>query len=322
MSHHPIIDRLRTGAPSPCLFYPAAVRRGVPLKTLLTDAAAQAEVLCSIERDTPCGAVIRMTELWCEAAAFGMDCTLDEGEFPKLGEPVYCDAEELAGITIPEPVNAVTEPLIEAVRLAAPRLSRPLIVGVTAPYTLGSVLCGSEDFMINCMMEPELTHGFLQRLTQFLIGYIEEYKNAGAAGVMLAEPSVAMISPEMTEEFSNEYIKQILHEVSDDDFAVIYHNCGEVSAHLPVIAKLDVDAFHFGSDVSPEAALDAIDPDRPVMGNIDPRLFVAGTPASVSAAVRDLRRRCGNSDRWILSTGCDLAPGAKPENIAAFFSAK
>lgn len=318
-----LFERLKTEpkAASPCLFYPVAKEMNLSLSELLTDSNKQKEVLIKIAESYPVSAVIRMTELWCEAAAFGMNCTIVEQDFPKLGAALYTNVDELESAVIPPAINSITEPLIQAVKLAAPRISKPLIVGVTAPYTLGSVLGGSEEFMINCMTEPEIVHRFLKKITAFLVEYILEYKKAGADGIILAEPSIAMISPAMTEEFSNQYIEQMINAVQDDTFSVIYHNCGAVNPHLPVLAKLSVHAFHFGNDVDLSLAFDTIPPDRIIMGNIDPRLFLGENGMKIKGIAEELLAKYSGFQHYICSTGCDLSPNALPQMIHLFLQA-
>lgn len=304
--------------PMPCLFYPVAGKLSLSISDVLADAKNQAHLLTEIDRNYPVGAVIRMTELWCEAASFGMDCTVSENDFPKLGNPIYLSADDLDASVCPAVYNRVTESLIEAVRLAAPSLDKPLIAGVTGPFTLGSVLNGSEDFMVNSMTEDSIVHSFLSKITDFLTSYILEYKAAGASGVILAEPSVSMISPEMTAEFSNIYIQKIINKVQDEHFSVIYHNCGAVNQHLGVLSQLNANGFHFGNEVDLDLAFSSIGDDKLIMGNIDPRLFISGTPEGIQKETARLQTKYCAHGNWMLSTGCDLSPSASLDNIDAF----
>ena len=305
--------------PIPCLFYPVVHEIGLTVPQALTDPIAQVRVMEYTAQHYPVGAVVRMTELWCEAAACGMACEMRDSDFPRLGDPLCEMADELADLSLPEVENAVTAPLLEAARLGAQTLDRPLIVGMTGPYTLGAVLNGSEDFMVNCMTEPELVHEFLERVTGFLTAYAQAYKAAGAAGILIAEPSTAMISPEMMAEFSNAYLSRIVDAVQDDSFAVIYHNCGAVNPHLETIAALPAAAFHFGSDVDLARAAACI-PDRPILGNLDPRRFLADRP-DIPAETAALREKYRTLPHWIASTGCDLSPAVRPETAHAFVEA-
>lgn len=306
---------------APCLFYPVGRQLGYSVGELLGDGNRQLRVFQEIAARYPVDAVVRMTELWCEAASFGMACDFPAGDFPRLGAPVCAEAEELAALCAPEVVNPVTAPLIEGVRLAAGRLDRPLIVGVTGPYTLGSVLLGSEEFMVAAMTEPECVHAFLETATGFLAGYLAAYRQAGAAGAMICEPSTAMISPAMMDEFSNRYLERLVEAVQDERFSLIYHNCGAVNGHLAAIGRLGTAGFHFGAEVDLARALDNTGAGARVMGNVDPRLMRSGRPAQVEQAVLQLIQAHGAQSRWALSTGCDLAPGVPDENLAAFFRA-
>lgn len=317
-----ISEMKESGKVTPCLFYPIINQLNMSVTDILTDSAKQSQALLAIAATYPVSAVIRMTELWCEAQAFGMQCNMSGNGFPKLGEPLVEDVEDLEDIAIPQVENAVTAPLLEAIRITAPISDKPLIVGVTAPYTLSSVLSGSEEFMMNCITDPELVSDFLDRVTDFLIDYIAAYKSVGAAGIILAEPSVSMISPEMTAEFSNKYIKRIIDAAKAPDFAIIYHNCGAVNKHLDVLLQLEADAFHFCDDVDMAAVLAGVAADKLVMGNIDPRLLLSGKPEDIASLSKELVEKYAVFDNWLLSSGCDIAPRTPLENLDAMFTAR
>ena len=59
-----------------------------------------------------------------------------------------------------------------------------------------------------------------------------------------------------------------------------------------------------------------------VMGNVDPvAQFAAGTPESIYAETTALLARCSKYPNFVPSSGCDIPPHAKWENIDAFFAA-
>ena len=302
---------------APCLFYPAAKELGFRIEEVLTDARKQARLLAHIAAAFPGEAVIRMTELWCEAAACGMPVSFPDGDFPRLGPALLREPEKLETFSPPQPRNKITAPLIEAVALAAP--DKPLIVGVTGPYTLAAVLRGSEDFMMDCMMDEETAAAFLDRLTEFLISYILQYKAAGAAGVMIAEPSTAMISPEMAENLSNRCLRRIIEAVQDPQFCVIYHNCGAVNHLLPVISRLPARGFHFGSQVDLRQAAALLPEDRLLLGNLEPQLFIGKHRDALEQAKNQLLF-LEERKNFILSTGCDLSPAADPDMVRQIFA--
>ncbi len=305
----------------PCLFFPVIVQENISMRDALLDASIQADILVTIAEQYPAPAVIRMTELWSEAAAFGAECVIKNNTFPQITSTVFSDTDELSKLTFPNVINWVTEPLITAIQMAAQRTQKPIFAGITGPYTLGSVLNGSENFMMNCMMEPECIESFLEKLISFLIAYSMEYKRAGAAGIILAEPSISMISPKMAEKFSHQYIRQLIATVQDDDFAVIYHNCGDITAHMSQLVQLGAKAYHFGDASAIEQILQSFPNNCTVMGNIHPNKFNTMTADGIKVEALSLLKRCSDYPNFVLSSGCDLAPNTKLENINALFEA-
>jgi uroporphyrinogen decarboxylase len=309
-----------THAPMPCLFYPAVSQSGSTITATMRNAHLQSKVLQDISRRFHVPAVIRMSELWAEAAAFGMQCSFPGDDFPRLGPPLCPELDAMQELAVPQVRNAVTLPLINAAADAVLALHVPLIVGITGPYTLAAVLGGSTDFMMNCILEPDAVHIFLDRITEFLIAYAQEYLQAGVGGIMIAEPSASMISPAMSSEFSNPYVDRLAQAISSSQCAVIYHSCGPANPHLPNLAALQVDAFHFGNDVDLDKALAVLPPDAALMGNIDPRLFDTEDPAHIEKHAAQVIALAGHDDRFILSTGCDLSPRARIDSIQRFCS--
>ena len=139
----------------------------------------------------------------------------------------------------------------------------------------------------------------------------------------MAEPVSGLLSPSLEEEFSMPYVKKIVDAVQDDEFIVIYHNCGD---NTPMMTDSFIEngaaAYHFGNSIKMEEMIEKFPSDIPVMGNIDPAgEFFGGTTTSVKAATKALLEKCGNFDNFVLSSGCDIPPHSLWENIDAFFKA-
>ena len=119
------------------------------------------------------------------------------------------------------------------------------------------------------------------------------------------------------------YVKRIVDALQTDDFAVVYHNCGNaVPSMLDGLFEQGAAAYHFGNAVDMESILKAAPADVLCMGNIDPAgQFANGTPESMTAAVHDLMARCGQYANFVPSSGCDIPAHASWENIQAFFKA-
>jgi uroporphyrinogen decarboxylase len=58
------------------------------------------------------------------------------------------------------------------------------------------------------------------------------------------------------------------------------------------------------------------------MGNVDPAAqFRNGTPESIRKETLDIMEKCCKYENFVISSGCDIPPMSKWENIDAFFGA-
>ncbi|MBQ3593338.1 MAG: methyltransferase, partial [Clostridia bacterium] len=198
------------------------------------------------------------------------------------------------------------------------------LAGMIGPFSLAARLLDVSEIMMDCYDDPDMVHLVVDKATQFLIEYAKAYKDAGANGIMMAEPVAGLLSPMLEEEFSSPYVKKIVDAVQDDSFAVIYHNCGDnVPKMLDSILSTGCAAYHFGNAVDMEADIIAQVPsDVTVMGNIDPAgVLRMGTPDNVRAETLSLLEKCSKYPNFVLSSGCDIPPMAPWENLDAFFTA-
>ena len=178
------------------------------------------------------------------------------------------------------------------------------------------------EIMINCCIEPEMVHLTLEKTTKFITDYIKAYKDAGANGVVMAEPAAGLLSPDLADEFSSTYIRKITEKLQDDDFAIIYHNCGNTIPLIDSMLSINAMAYHFGNSVKMIEVLKKMPSNIPVMGNIDPSSqFRNGTPASVGEATLKLLFDTEKYSNFIISSGCDIPPLSSWENIDSFFAA-
>lgn len=308
----------------PILSFPAAQKLGVTVEELVKSAGLQAQAMALIARETPTLAAISLMDLSVEAEAFGAQVRFTTDEVPAIIGQLVSDEDEANALEVPD-LTAGRAPLcVEAVRQARDAIhDKPLMAGMIGPYSLAGRLCDVTEIMYLCYDEPETVHIVLDKVTQYLIRYGQAMKAAGADGVMIAEPLAGILSPDMAAEFSMPYVRRIIAALQDEDFAVVYHNCGNaVPAMLEDIYALGAAAYHFGNAVDMEQILKNTPADILVMGNIDPAgEFAGGTVASITTATRELMEKCGRYQNFVPSSGCDIPAHAKWENIHAFFAA-
>ena len=308
----------------PVLTFPAAEMMGITTKELIYSPQLQADAMKYIHDHTDMAAVLAFMDLSVEAEAFGSDIRYSDNEVPTVVGSIIDEDSNVDLLETPDPREGRTGVCIEGVRLIADSVhDKPVIAGNIGPFSLAGRLMDVNEVMFLCYDEPELVHDVLEKVTDFIIGYIKELKAAGADGTLMAEPLAGLLSPDLTEEFSNPYVKRIVDECQDDEFAVIVHNCGSsVKTTIDSIVQTGAMGFHLGNAIDMAEMMPHIPADVLCFGNIDPAAqFCHGTPESVYGATIDLLEKCSQYPNFIISSGCDIPQLTPWENIDAFFSA-
>ena len=311
--------------PLPILSFPSVSLLGVSVKELISSSELQAKGMRAIADATDASAAVSFMDLSVEAEAFGATICVSDDEVPTVKGRLVSDEDEAEALEVPAVGSGRTGLYIDAVRKAVAMIGdRPVLAGMIGPFSLAARLLDVTEIMMDCYDDPDMVHVVLDKVTTFLIEYAKAYKATGAGGIMMAEPVSGLLSPALEEEFSSPYVKKIVDAVQDENFAVIYHNCGDnVPRMLDSILSTGAAAYHFGNSVDMEAdIISKLPATTLVMGNVDPAgVLRMGTPEKVREATLSLLERCAKYQNFLLSSGCDIPPMTPWENIKAFFAA-
>lgn len=308
--------------PLPILSFPGTRLIGKTVEELVRDGKLQAACMEEIAKRFQTGAAFSLMDLSVEAEAFGARVVYSPEEIPTVPEAMLDEdnAEELA---VPPVGAGRTGECIKGIREACEKITdRPVFAGIIGPYSLAGRLLDMTEIMVLCRTDPEVVEGVLEKVTEFLIGYAKALKEAGANGIVMAEPAAGLLSPDLMAEFSNPYVERVRAAVEDQSCLLIYHNCGTVEPLVKELAGLNVRAYSFGNAVDLEKLLQELPEDRVVIGNIDPvGVLKNGTPEKIEKATMELLGRCGRYKNFVLASGCDIPPETSLENLEAFFKA-
>ncbi len=308
----------------PILSFPAVQLMGISVKELISNSDRQAEGMVRIAERVDAAASVSLMDLSVEAECFGSQIVVSEDEVPTVKGSIVSDLEDVEKLQIPPVGAGRTDIYIDAVRKAVEKIhDRPVFAGMIGPYSLAGRLLDVTEIMFYCYDEPEMVALLLDKVTEFLISYGKAYKENGANGIMLAEPLAGLLSPALAEEFSAPYVKRIVDALQDDNFLVIYHNCGNCTIQMiDSILDTGAAAYHFGNAIDMAEMMKHIPADTIAMGNIDPAgQFRNGTPESIRTETLELMEKCCSYPNFVISSGCDIPPMSKWENIDAFFQA-
>ena len=307
----------------PILSFPCVGLLGISVRELICDSERQAQGMRLVAERTPSAAAVSLMDLSVEAECFGATVRFSNHEVPTVTGRLIHDMEEAEAMVVPAVGSARSGIYIDAIRRAASEITdRPVLAGMIGPFSLAARLLDVSEIMMDCYDDPDMVEVVLNKVTEFLIDYARAYKEAGADGIMMAEPVAGLLSPSLEEEFSSPYVKRIVDAVQDESFAVIYHNCGDNTPKmLDSILSTGAMAYHFGNAVDLREMLEKIPSDVVVMGNLDPAgVLRMGSVETVREETRLLMARCASFENFVPSSGCDIPPMTPWENIDTFFA--
>ncbi len=309
---------------APILSFPSIQLLGKNVRDIVTDSSLQAEGMRLVAEKCDSLFSVSFMDLSVEAECFGANVVFTDDEVPTITGRVVTSMDDAEGLEVPKVGDKRSGIYIDAIKKATKVITdRPVLAGVIGPFSLAARLIDVTEIMMECYDDPDMVHTVLSKVTEFLKNYCLAYKEAGANGIVMAEPVSGLLSPSLEEEFSMPYVKEIVDAVQDDEFIVVYHNCGD---NTPMMTESFIEngsaAYHFGNSVDMEEMIKKFPENIPVMGNVDPAgEFFGGTEESIGKVTRELLTRCGGYKNFILSSGCDIPPMSSWKNIEAFFKA-
>lgn len=307
----------------PIMTHPGIELCGKTVRDAVTDGRIHARAILALDERYPADVSTVIMDLTVEAEAFGAPITFPENEVPSVTQALVHDRAEAEALGIP-PLDAGRIPqYLEANRIVAQALGgKPHLAGCIGPFSLAGRLFGMTELMMALYTEPETIELLLDKCTQFIGTYCRALREAGAQGVVIAEPAAGLVSDEDCSRYSSRYVRRIVEQVQDDAFLVVLHNCGNTGHCTAAMVETGCAAYHFGNQADMVEALKACPADALVMGNLDPvGLFRQASADEMYRATRQLLEQTADFPNFILSSGCDVPPLTPRENIEAFYRA-
>ena len=306
----------------PVMTYPGLKMTGRTINEVIGNGKYQFECMEALAKKYPSIASVTIMDLSVEAEAFGSPVKYAENEVPSVSGKIVDDEASIRALRVPAVGEGRTSAYIQAAELSAKNIKdRPTFGGIIGPFSLAGRLFDMTEIMVGLKTEPEMIHELLDKCTEFLVEYAKAFKNAGANGIIIAEPAAGLLSPEICTEFSSDYVKRIVDAIQDDRFMVILHNCGNTKNLVPSLLSTGAAGLHFGNAVDMRDIMPQIPWGRVAFGNIDPaRTFRNGSVEEMMEKTHALLDQTANYKNFVLSSGCDVPPGTPVENVEAFYN--
>lgn len=306
----------------PIMTHPGIELIGKTVRDAVTDGQVHYEAIKALYEKYPSAASCVIMDLTVEAEAFGAEVVFPENEVPSVTGRLLTDEAAIETLQVPDVNKGRVPEYLKANRLAAEHLTdRPVLAGCIGPYSLAGRLYDMSEIMMLIYINPDAAKMLLAKCSEFITNYCLALKEAGANGVVMAEPAAGLLSNEDCQQFSSEYVKDIIAKVQDDDFAVILHNCGNTGNCTQAMVYTGAMGYHFGNKIDMVEALKEVPADALAMGNLDPvSVFKMGSAVLMKKETMALLEATKDYPNFVLSSGCDTPPHTPFENIDAFYS--
>ena len=268
-------------------------------------------------------AAIIFSDILVIPQAMGMEVQMQEGVGPLLPDPVKTE-KDLDNLRVPD-VQETLGYVFSALSLTRQELNGrvPLIGFAGAPWTL---LCymvqgkGSKTFdqaKAFCFTQPALAHRLLQMITDSTIAYLKGQAKAGADVIQVFDSWGGLLSPVDFEEFSMQYIRQIITAIKDECLTIVFAK----GAWFALENMQSTGANGAGLDwcVPPETARKLAGSNITLQGNFDPAKLLAPVK-EIKRSVKTMIDSFG-THRYIANLGHGILPNVPVDHARAFVDA-
>lgn len=187
-----------------------------------------------------------------------------------------------------------------------------------APFSLASMVRGSQELMTDLLLEPDKVHQLLEYTTEASIQFIRLMAETGAHMVSNGD-SVAgpeMIPPEFYKEFAFPYEQKLVDEAHRLGLAYTLHICGDAEVILEDMVGTGADALELDYLSDIHKIYKHCHNSTLFIGNLDPSGVIKfGTPELVKQKTLELLEIYKGSPRLMINAGCAIPPDTPSENI-------
>jgi uroporphyrinogen decarboxylase len=308
------------------VFGHAATLAGVALDDYVRHGETLAACQVAAWRRYGYDAVFAVMDASVETEAMGSLLRYRPNQYPVVERYALADGRDCRELGLPDPQQAGRMPeMLKTLGILRRELGdEALVVGcVLGPFTLAAQLLGLETTLYLAIDDPPRLEQLMDFAAQVVISFGRAQLQAGAHLPVVFDPaaSPAVVPASFFREFELPRLAQVFRALTAEGAAANWlHIAGPVAAILPYYAKAGVQIANVDYCVNVAEAAKLL-PTTCLDGNIKSLTFVEGNPAGIESEAQSLLRMLRQRGGFVLSSGCEIPPESRPENIAAMVDA-
>jgi uroporphyrinogen decarboxylase len=271
-------------------------------------------------------AVFALTDANVETEALGSRLVYRQNDYPYVQSPAFTQETNLEAVPIPDPSRDGRMPeILEALTILRGEVGGEALVAgcVLGPMTLAAQLLGMEKALYLAADDPEGFERLLDFSTRVVIRFAGAQIEAGAHLPLVFDPgaSPAVIPANFFRELVLPRLKKVFSALDAAGAVACWlHIAGPTGSILPFCAASGADIINFDYCVDPHEVMEKA-PSICCEGNLKSLDFEEGGPEKILTDSLTLLDLFADRGGFILSSGCEIPPGSKPENVDALVAA-
>ena len=251
-----------------------------------------------------------------ECEAMGAEVTMGRKEIePHITGYAIFDVHDYKQVQPIDLESGRVKTVIEAIKiLRAQGDDVPIVGNLVGPVSVASSVMEPVKYYKQLRKERELSHEYMDFITNELIRFGLAQVEAGADVIAIADPSGTgeIMGPKVFDEYAVTYLEKLQRALQEAGAKTIVHICGQMHSVYEQINKISANALSFDAVVPIKEARKNL-PGRVIMGNVS----TFAIELRDRATVQKLTRMCVRNGSDIIAPACGLGMGSPSENVRA-----
>jgi uroporphyrinogen decarboxylase len=317
------VDRIPT---FPILLAPACQLMGVKQRQYNLDPGIMAATLLKAREMCGFDGIYVSRDNWVYHQALGGKLIFPEDDESYSTEVLLGSIRDFRRLRVPDPEGAEgMASLLTAVRAVVREAGGAFYIQAnidTGPFSLGAVLRGTQDFLMDLVTENERDlHEFLRFCTEVVVAYGRAMIRTGVHGIQFGDSTASLVSPELYAKFVLPYQEQAVDALKGLGSDLWIHICGRTDHLLHFLRDLPIQGFEVDAKVDIITARRLLGERIALKGNLDTTFLLQRSPGEVRAACLEILRSGDFRTGVILSPGCGVPRMTPLANLRAMVRA-
>ena len=299
---------------------------GVPLDDYVKSGDTLAWCQLKTQKRFGYDAVFGVMDVSVETEAVGSSLSYRADQYPTVASHAVTRASDLTHLSLPDPCRAGRMPeILRALHIMRSEVKDDLLVvgSVLGPLTLTTQLMGMEKTLYLAIDAPDEFMKVLGFAGDVVTIFGKAQLRAGAHLMMIFDPaaSPAVVPAHFFREFELPMITRAFAAFKQEGSCASWlHIAGPVKPILPYYESAGAEIANLDYQVELTAARQQLSRTC-VNGNLKSSAFICASPEEIHDASLRLLEAFHDRGGFILSSGCEIPPDSRPENVAALVAA-